>query len=160
MNWDPGRTDVGTRHAPGRQVECPFLSGGEIVLARLVDPEPVGLEVRGDRHPRHTQPLLPAKRGDDLRGQKMGVEDQVPGLLFEKADEGPKIESFHRQAKTVRAIAARATGLIHQIVEVAQNVRGLIDQVQVGLAVDTAKGGVRQGQHVEVSDRGLGHNLT
>src|SRR5438552_18720774 len=55
MNRNSGHADVGTRHAPGLQVQRALLGGGEIVLARLVNPESMGLEIRGHRHLRHAQ---------------------------------------------------------------------------------------------------------
>ena len=46
-----------------------------------------------------------------------------------------------------------------QVVEVAEDVRRLVDQIEVGLAVELAEGGVGQFENVDVADDGVGHGL-
>ena len=53
--------------------------------------------------------------------------------------------------------AARA---IEQIVDVAQDMRGFVDQIEIGGAVEAAEGGVGEGEDVDVADEGVrGHLL-
>src|SRR5947209_7446912 len=66
VDGDAGDGDVGGRHAPGVEVAGALLRGGEVVVAGLVDPQAVGLEVGGGGDLRGLEGALPAQRGDDL----------------------------------------------------------------------------------------------
>jgi hypothetical protein len=50
--------------------------------------------------------------------------------------------------------------LIHQVIEIAQNVGSFVHEVQVRFAVDTPKGGIRQSQDIHVPNCGRWHDLT
>src|SRR5262249_16305831 len=58
------------------------------------------------------------------------------------------------------SVLARAAGPIEHVVEITQNVRRPVDEIEIRLAIEPAKGGVGQLEHVDVLDRGLGHDLT
>ena len=147
------------RHAPGTQVQRALLGGGEVTLARLVDPEPVRLEIGRHGRLRHGELAFAAQGGDDLGRQEMRVDDQVARLVLEQPHERLQVELLDQQPQLVAAIAPRKTGPVEHVVEVTEDVRRLVDQVEIRLAVDAAEGGVGQGEHVEVPDNGLGADL-
>ena len=116
------------------------------------------LEIGGDRDLRQRQLLFLAQRGDDLGRQEMRVDDQIPRLLLQQADERRRL-SFSTARPQPIALACRAARLVEHVVEIAEHVRRLVHQVQIGLAVDAAEGGVGQLQHVEVRDHRIGRQL-
>src|ERR1700687_4583265 len=65
MYGNAGRKDVLRRHAPVLQVQGPLVGGGEIAVARLVDPQAMRVEVGGGRYLGHRQLPYFAERGDD-----------------------------------------------------------------------------------------------
>ena len=58
VDGDAGYRGIGRRHPPMMQVAGAFLRGSEVVIARLVDPEAMRLEVRGDGDLRDRDALL------------------------------------------------------------------------------------------------------
>src|SRR5262249_17907264 len=66
VDRDAGDADVAGGDAPVLQVEGALLGGGEVVLAGLVHPQPVRLEVGRHRHLRDLHPAGPAQRREDL----------------------------------------------------------------------------------------------
>src|SRR5262245_14017617 len=95
VNGNASRRRISRRHAPCLQVECTLLCRCEIMFARLVDPETVGLEIGGYCDLRHAQPPLLAERSDDLGRKKMRVNNQVPALFLEEADKRLEVESLN-----------------------------------------------------------------
>src|SRR5262249_24604827 len=73
--------------------------------------------------------------------------------------EGPQVELLEHQTEAVAAVLARFAGPVEHVVKVAQDVRGLVDQVQVELGVKAAEELIGQLKHVHVFDAGLRHHL-
>jgi hypothetical protein len=128
------------------------------MVARLVDPQPMRLEVSGDGQLRRVKALLTPQRSDNLGRQEVRVDDHVPRLLLEKLREAPQVELFDRQAEPI-ALAPRPPRPVEHVVEIPQHVRHSIDQVQIRLAIQPAKGCVGQVEHVQVLDDGPGIKL-
>ena len=82
--------------------------------------------------------LTITSHGSDLRNRRNGRR-----LSFSAAS---------RRRSVVRRGETRA---IHQVVKVAQHVRRFVDEVEIRLRIDTAKGGIRQLEHVDILDDGL-----
>ena len=153
MDGNPRGHGIFGGNSPGLKVKRSLFRRGEIALARLVHPKAVGLEVGGHRHLRHIEPSLFAQGSDNLCGQKMCVDHQVPGALVKKANESRQIHFLHGQTQVVGSVAPGPGRTIHQVVKVPQDVRRTIDKVQVRPPVYSAKGGIGQSKHVEVANR-------
>lgn len=82
----------------------------------------------------------------------MRVDDEIPRLRLEKLYEGLEIELFEVEPKLVAARVRRAR-LIEHVVEVAQGVRGLVDEVEIELPVEPFEETVGHFQDVEVLHR-------
>src|SRR5205085_438852 len=99
MNGDAGDGDDVARDVPAAEGDGGLFGGGEVVIGRVVGPEAVGVEVGDDGKLRDglvaagaAEPLLfPAEAGDDLGGEEVGVDDDVPAetvvLFFENGRE-------------------------------------------------------------------------
>ena len=146
-------------HAPVRQVHGPFLGGREIVIARLVDPQAVGLEIGGHGDLRQGELPFCAAPAMISAGRKCVLMTRSHGSASSRRDEATQVELLDGQPQAVAAIACPEGWAVEQVVEVAEDVRGLVDQIEVGLAVEPAEGGVGQFQNVEVADDGFGHGL-
>ena len=101
MDGNAGDRDVFGRHAPIGQVGRPFVSRREVVVAGLIDPQAVRLEVGRGRQMRRVDLAFAAERGDDLRGQEVRVDDHVPGVVAEEAQQPPQVQAFDQQPQAV-----------------------------------------------------------
>ena len=129
------------------------------MLAGLVDPQPMRLEIGGHGDLRHRHFVLLAQGRDDLGRQEMRVDDQVPLLALEEANQLAEVELFQGEAEAVAAVLAGPAGLIEQVVEIAEDVRRVVDQVKVSPAIDPAKQGVGQLEDVLIAHGGRGQHL-
>src|SRR5207302_811004 len=105
------------------------------------DPEAVGFEISRDGDLGRGEAAVALHAGNDLGGEEMGVDDDVPRLGGEQVGELVEVQLFKRQAEAVAA-GMRAAGLVEQVIDVAEDVGGLVDEVEVGGAVEAAEGGV------------------
>ena len=140
------------------QIAGPFLRGGEVAIARLIDPQAMRFEIGGHCRMRHGQFLPCAQMGDDLRRQEVRVDDQVPRFLLEKLQKHLEVELF--QAEPELVAPALGGGPIEQIVKVAEHVRGHVDQIEIELAIEPAKEPVGHFQHVVIFHVGVGHHFS
>lgn len=121
------------------------------MVARLVHPQAVCLEIGGDGELRRGELVGLSQRGNQFGGKKVRVDDDVPRFGFEKPQEARHVQLLERQAEAI-AFPLRRSGTIHQVVKIPEDVRGLIHEVEVRLAIQSAKGGVRELEHVDVLD--------
>ena len=138
------------------QVQHSFLSGREIVLAGLGDPEMVRLEVGGDHHLRDGNPLFAAQVSDHLARQEVGVDDQVPGFCLHQWQEAREADFLERCPEPVPpAWGGRAARPVHEVIDEAEHRWRLIDAIPVSSRVTTAhgRGGDRQDVHVPYVNR-------
>ena len=119
------------------QIDRAFLRGREVVIAGLIDPEPMRLEVGGDGQVRRVDFLLVPECGDHFRRQEVRVDDDIPTPAPQEPEELPKVELFDHVTEPVALLSGRGFA-VHQVVEVAQHVRRPVHQVQVGLGVERA----------------------
>src|SRR4051812_13199321 len=89
----------------------------------------------------------------------MRVDDHIPSLAFNELAELFQVELLNRQSKPIRA-RLWLSRTVHEIVEKAQDVRRLIDQIEICLAIYLAKRGVGEGEHIDVANlRARGRNF-
>ena len=91
-------------------------------------------------------------------GRKCVLTIDVPPLALEQVAELGEVELLDQQPQRSR-LESGSAGLVHLVVEVAQDVRGLVDQVEVRLAVELAERGVGQREDVDVADHRVGRSL-
>jgi hypothetical protein len=92
MDRDSGNNrGHGVRDSARAEVERPFLGRREIALAWVVHPQTMGIEVGGNGDLGNVKAFRATQRGNDLRRQKVGVDNEVPRLCFENADERAKV---------------------------------------------------------------------
>ncbi len=130
------------------------------MIAGLIDPEAMRLEIGGRRHLRQRQLFLAAQRGDDLGGQEMRIDNQIPRLFRHQLDELAQVQFLNGQSQPICAVLAGTARLIHQIVEVTQNVRCLVDEIEIKLAVETSKRRVGQFENIDVTHRRIRDDFT
>ena len=85
-----------------------LLGGREIMIARLIDPKPMRLEIGRRRDLRQGQLPLAAQRGNDLRGQEMRIDNKIPRPLLDQLNELTEVELLECQAqRSVRFLPER-----------------------------------------------------
>ncbi len=149
MNRNAADGDVCVRHAPMAQIGGPLTGRAEIMIARLVHPQPMRFVIGRHGEMRRRQFVAFPQRGDQLGRQKVRVDDDVPRLGFQKPQERGHVQLLKRQSQTI-GISLRRGGPIHQVVKVAQYVGCFVDEVEIGLAIHPPKSGVRELEHVEI----------
>src|SRR5579884_678829 len=85
----------------------------------------------------------------------MRVDDKVPRLVLQEADEAAQIEFLDGQPQPITTVLAGPARLIKQIVKVAEDVRCLVDKIEIGLAVELAEGGVGPFEDIDIAYRRL-----
>ncbi len=83
------------------QMQRALFGGAEVTIRRLIDPQAVGIEVCTDRDLRQSQFATGAQRRDQLGGQEMGVDHQVPLLVLQEALEGTQVEFLHGLSQSI-----------------------------------------------------------
>ena len=121
------------------------------MVAGLIDPQAVRLEIGRGREMRRVDLAFAAERGNDLCRQEVRVDDHVPGVVSQQTQQPPQVQAFDQQPQAVGLALCRRRPVEHVIGE-AQQVRGRVDQVDIQLAIQTAEGGVGQIQDVDVLD--------
>ena len=132
-----------------REIRRAFLRRRRVAVGRLVHPQPVRLEVRRHRHLRHRQLPVAPQRRDDLGGQEVRVDDDVPLVALDQVAKFAQVQLLHRQPQPVAARLGPPR-LVHHVIEVAQDVRRFVNEVEVGLPVHLAERRVGQRQHVDI----------
>ena len=158
VNRDAGGECVSSGDAPVLQVERAFLGRGEVAVAGRIDPEPMRLEIRRRYHLGQVDLSLLPERGDDFRGQKVRIDDEVPRLFLQELQERFEVELFEIEPQLVGALLGR-TGQIEHVVEVAQDVRRLVDEVEVELPVNAFEETIRHVEDVNIAHGRIGQRL-
>src|SRR5205823_4880865 len=91
---------------------------------------------------------------DDLGRKKMRIDDDVPGLLAEKLEKPAEVHTLDEAAELVGFLPRRRLA-IEQIIKVAEHVRQLVRQVEIGLTINAAEDCVGELKHVDVLNRRL-----
>src|SRR5687768_2544062 len=100
------------------------------------------IEVRADGGLRHVQASFAAQRGNQLRGQEMRVDHQGPSAGSQERLEFLETQLLDGESQSVAMVATRAARLVEPIVDISDDMRQAVDQVEICLAVDAAKHGV------------------
>ena len=93
--------------------------------------------------------FFPLQPRDDLGRQEVGADGDVGLIAVQELDEGNRVEPVERQAELLVL-----AGDVELVVEPAEHLGGVVDQVDVGLGVEVTKDVVGVLEHVEVLDLG------
>ena len=137
----------------------PFVRRGEVVVARLIDPQAMRFEIGRRRDLRRSELFLSS--ADDAMisaGRKCVLTITSHGSYFKNRRELAQVELFSDEPQPIGFLPGSVRA-IHQVVEVAEHVRRLVDEIEIRLAVNPAKGGVGQLENIDIFDDGLGIKL-
>src|SRR5437667_11564117 len=112
MNRDTGDGRILRRHTPMLEIASALFRSCEVMVAGLIDPQAMGLEIRRGSHLGQAKPAFLTKRRDDFRGQEMSVDHKVPGSLVEQTHKVAQIDLLQRQPQPIAAMPAGAAWLI------------------------------------------------
>ena len=141
--------DLALRHAQRQQVDLRFLQSHEVMVGVAAEPHGVNVEVGHDHGVQDVHLLFRLEPRDDLGRQKVGADRNVGLILIQEIDEWNRVQPVERQAEFF--VPARD---IEMVVEPAQNLGRLVDQVDVRLGIEVAKDVVGVFEHVQVLDLG------
>jgi hypothetical protein len=81
-------------------------------------------------------------------------------MVAQQRQERPQVDFFERQPKPIPAFLSGAAWPLEQVIEITQQVRRAIDQIEVSATVKSTKGRVGQLQYVNILDCGMWSDLT
>ncbi len=137
------------RHAEGYKVDLRLLEGHEVMFAVAAEPHGVNVEVGHHHRVQDIHLLFPLEPGNDLGRQKMRADRNVGLVLVQELDEWNGVEPVKGEPDFLVS-----AGDVEMIVEPAQHLGRLVDQVDIGLGVKMTEDVVGVLEHIEVLNLG------
>ena len=100
----------------------------KVTIRRLIDPQAVRVEIGTDRDLRQAQLAARAQRRDQLGGQEMGVDHQVPLLVVQERSKA-QVELLHGLPQPIARPRPDFAIPFQPVVEIPDEVREIIHQI-------------------------------
>jgi hypothetical protein len=150
MDGNACHGNVVAGNSPILEMNRPLRRGNEIALAGGIYPEAVGIKIGGHHGLREVDAFVEPERRNNLRGQEVSADCQIPRLFGYAVDEPLKIHHGQREPDAVDA--GPSDRLVEPIVQVSDDVRGAIDKSEIAPAVHPAEGSIRVVQYIYIFD--------
>ena len=135
--------------------ERPFLGGREVVVARLIDPEPMRLEIGGDRQLRRDHLRLCAADAAIISAGRKCVLTITSHVRCRRNFSNRRRFSFSTSNRSRSLLCSRRRGCDRADRRSSPaHVAAPICQVQIGLGVTSPEGRIGEVEHVEVLHNG------